>query len=112
MQILRMHACVSSLAPPGRRSPSLISLLLPRAPRSVSLLLIDAEGTDADVLAQYPFGSLPPARVAFEPMHLSNEQWDSSVARLRSLGYENVAGPWQRAFSSVWHRVNSTEAFL
>ena len=78
---------------------------------AVTLLLVDAEGADADVLEQYPFAELPPARVQFEPMHLTNAAWDRSVSLLRRLGYENVAGPWQTAFASTWHHLNSTEVY-
>jgi hypothetical protein len=101
------HLVEDNLAVESVECLCLSSLL--RSQDSVSLLLVDAEGRDAEVLFQYPWDRLPPARVAFEAMHLSNELWDRTVTLLKSHGYENVMGARQTAWQSVWHRVNSTE---
>ena len=78
---------------------------------AVSLLMIDAEGHDFEVLASYPFGSVPTWRVMFEAHHMRNKDFDSASALLRSHGFEKVAGGY-KAFQVIFHNVNSSEALL
>ena len=52
------------------------------------LLLIDAEGYDAEILGSIDLASCHPLLVAFEHYHLSAEQWRSCQAQVRDAGYE------------------------
>ena len=75
---------------------------------SLSLLMVDAEGHDDSVLRQFPFGTIRPARVIFEAVHLGEVRFLRLAEHLRSWGYEMLGGTTSSA-TSTWHHVNSTE---
>eukprot|EP00308_Calcidiscus_leptoporus_P001326 CAMPEP_0119378932 /NCGR_PEP_ID=MMETSP1334-20130426/50595_1 /TAXON_ID=127549 /ORGANISM="Calcidiscus leptoporus, Strain RCC1130" /LENGTH=311 /DNA_ID=CAMNT_0007398299 /DNA_START=32 /DNA_END=967 /DNA_ORIENTATION=- len=59
---------------------------------NTSLLVIDAEGHDDEVIAAYPLGRprARPRRVIFEAKHLVPERFRAAVSRLQACGYECV----------------------
>ena len=71
---------------------------------AVTLLVVDAEGYDYNVLAQYPWRrpGLKPWRVVFESSHLQNADFDSAAELLRSHGYRQLSGGYHR-FINEWH---------
>jgi hypothetical protein len=58
-----------------------------RAEVNVTLLVVDAEGQDEEVLLQYPFARLPPDALVYESIHLSPEAADRLAGWLESRGY-------------------------
>ena len=74
--------------------------------RTVTLLFIDAEGHDVDVLFKYPFGLVPTARVAFEAIHLSNSAWRSAVKLLHDHRFESIDAHPGGQVLSTWHNVS------
>ena len=76
--------------------------------RRVTLLMIDAESNDLDVLRVYPFGRSPPCRVIFEASNMPRDEFEQGARLLRRHGYRHVEGG-HGAPLSVWHHVNSTE---
>ena len=78
---------------------------------SVTLLMIDAEGYDLEVLKQFPFERLQPARVVFETLNLSDADNNAAVAFMMRLGYANVVGGLGKVGMSIWHHPNSTESY-
>lgn len=53
----------------------------------VDLLQIDAEGSDAEILALFPYDRLKPPIIHFEIVHLSKAQREDCLGRLASLDY-------------------------
>ena len=78
---------------------------------SVTLLMIDTEGYDFEVLKQYPFDRLMPARVVFESMHLSNIDCNAAASFMMRLGYANILGGLGKVGMTIWHHPNSTERY-
>ena len=70
--------------------------------RRVSLLVVDAEAHDYEVLAQFPFGRVPVERVVFEATHMRNADFDAAAALLSSHGFVPLRGGFKAA-SNVWH---------
>ena len=79
-----------------------------RRGRRLSLLVVDAEGHDDAVLSQFPFETVRPARVLFEPNHLGPHRFYGIAGRLRAWGYELLSGT-PTSYIVTWHNVNSTE---
>tara|TARA_B100000927_G_scaffold194090_1_gene156579 strand:- start:156 stop:515 length:360 start_codon:yes stop_codon:yes gene_type:complete len=79
--------------------------------RRLSLLMIDAEGYDDAVLFQFPFATIRPARILFEPMHLRSRRFYKLARHLRTWGYEMLGGT-PKDYISTWHHVNSTEVLI
>ena len=75
--------------------------------RSVTLLTIDAEGADLEVLRQWPFDALPTTRVMFEAAHLSHAQFEEAAELLERHGFRFVAGDYG-AIASEWQHVHRT----
>ena len=77
---------------------------------TVTLLTVDAEGHDFDVLNSYPFDvpHLRPWRVHFEARHLSRASYLNATALLSAHGYGHVAGS-RRAEADTWHLIASAE---
>ena len=59
--------------------------------RSVDLLIVDAEGLDADIIEGYPFDLRPPTRIIFEAMHLTRERRRELGRFLTQLRYTCIA---------------------
>jgi hypothetical protein len=74
--------------------------------RTITLLLIDAEGHDVDVLLKYPLGIVPTARVAFEAMHLTDSAWRTAVKLLRDHGFESIDFQPREQVLSTWHNTS------
>ena len=74
----------------------------------VTLLFIDAEGHDHEVLLEYPFDVFPPQRVVFEAVNIGRANFEVAAAHLRAHGYRFVTGGlgWPH---SVWHHLNATQ---
>lgn len=68
----------------------------------VDLLVVDAEGFDAAVLAQYPFAEVPTSRVIFESFHLDDEQFEAATRVLRGHGFHHVSGK-RRDYFHTYH---------
>ena len=79
--------------------------------RRLSLLVIDAEGYDDAVLFQFPFATIRPARVLFEPTHMRSRRFYKLAQHLRAWGYE-MLGRTPKSYISTWHHVNSTEVLI
>ena len=77
-----------------------------RRQRIITLLLIDTEGHDVDVLLKYPFGLVPTARVAFEAMHLTDAAWQTAVKLLHDHGFESIDTQPRGQVLSTWHNVS------
>lgn len=74
---------------------------------SVQLLVVDAEGFDADVLFQYPFGRVRTARVVFEHYHLNT----TAKAAINSLLHRHGFVPLEKdGFTQAWRHANSSVA--
>lgn len=79
------------------------------APQSLTLLMIDAEGHDHDVLREYPFARYPPSRVIFEASNMGRDDFESSAMLLRRHGMRHVSGGHGTPMS-VWHRLDANAA--
>jgi hypothetical protein len=66
---------------------------------------------DFEVLKQYPFERLRPARVVYESTHLSNIDNNLAAAFMMRLGYANILGGLGKVGLVVWHHLNSTETY-
>lgn len=66
---------------------------------------------DYEVLKQFPFDRLRPARVVYESLHLSNADNNAAAAFMMRLGYGNILGGLGKVGLSVWHHLNSTESY-
>jgi hypothetical protein len=66
----------------------------------VALLVVDAEGHDSNVLAQFPFDRIKPAAIVFEAKHLADDDFARVSLRLRALGYVCAWGRCSR--SNPW----------
>ena len=75
-----------------------------KSERSVTLLAIDAEGFDLEILRQWPFDVLPTARVSFEAAHLSDANFEAAAALLEGKGFRYVSGGYG-AYLSEWQHV-------
>lgn len=70
------------------------SLLERHGIQAIDLLQIDTEGFDFEVIKMFLSTGILPAAINYEHLHLSNEDRESCVALLGSLGYKLVqAGP-------------------
>lgn len=75
---------------------------------SPTLVVIDAEGSDVDVLRKMPLAAdVAPARIIFESKHLLSGVFEEAAALLFDHGYELVGGAFH-ASTSTWHHVNAT----
>ena len=70
--------------------------------KAVTLLIVDAEGFDLNVLQQYPFGRLPTWRVVFEAKHMSRQSFKTAAELLGNHSYRHVTGS-HGAYLSEWH---------
>jgi hypothetical protein len=66
---------------------------------------------DFEVLKQYPFERLRPARVVYESIHLSNIDNNLAAALMMRLGYANILGGLGKVGLTVWHHLNSSETY-
>ena len=82
-----------------------------RATRPVTLLMIDAEGYDAEVLKQYPFDRIPTWRVVYETSHLSSDSIRSSAKLMMSHGFVNLLGGLAKLPMTMWHHRESAEVY-
>lgn len=78
----------------------------------VTLLLIDVEGHDLEVLRSFPFERTRTARVIYESVHLSEEGRREAARLLLRSGFANVYGGLARDPMVVWHHLNSSERLL
>lgn len=69
------------------------------------------EGYDFEVLKQFPFERLRPARVVFETAHLSSMDNNAAASFMMRHGYANVLGGLGKVMMSIWHDPNSTEVW-
>ena len=74
--------------------------------RAVTLLVIDTEGSDLEVLRQWPFESLPTWRVVFEARHMSDQHFEEAAALLERRGFFFLGGAYG-AFTSDWHHADA-----
>ena len=81
--------------------------MAPAESRRLTLLLIDAEGHDAQILSRFPFERVPVSRVTFEAQHLPNVDFRAAGEALQRHGFELVFGGFKAALST-WHHVNAT----
>ena len=81
------------------------------ATRSVTLLMIDAEGFDDHVLHAFPFGSVHVDRVIYESQHLSTARAFLAARLMHSHGFVSVNAPLTPSGESVWHHGRSREVF-
>jgi hypothetical protein len=79
---------------------------------AVSLLQVDAERHDYEVISQYPFDKLPTWRVIFEATHMTGQTFNATASLLRSHGFVCVLGKHKGAAMSVWHNFHSKEPLL
>lgn len=79
-------------------------------PRTVTLLVIDAEGYDGEVLQHYPFRARPPTRVVYESTHLGQSGINRAAALLMGFGYVNILGGLGRVPFAVWHHPNGSQS--
>ena len=77
----------------------------------ISLLVIDTEGYDLEVLQQVPFGTVPIWRVVYETSHLSLRDTHAAATLMMQAGFANVLGGLAQTALSVWHHVNSSEVW-
>lgn len=56
----------------------------------IDLLFIDAEGYDDEVLYSYPFETLKPTRIVFEPKHMSLLRFNKIEHYLKRLNYKEI----------------------
>ena len=117
------HNCLSKFISGNLRSTSVPCACLQHELALLgtpSLLFVDAEGHDDDVIGRYPFHSHPPWRVVWEPKWMSEVRCRAAGRRLRSHGYvcleqmqtQNSTvdlGCSCRGGTSTWHLLNSTE---
>lgn len=75
---------------------------------SVELLTIDAEGFDADILFQYPFGRVRTARVVFEDFHLNASAKVAASALLESHGFVLLED--KDGYNKAWRHLNASVA--
>ena len=75
-------------------------------PRAVTLLVIDTEGHDLEVLRQWPFASLPAFRVVFEARHMSDASFEQAAEHLSRHGFHYVAGAYG-SYVSEWHHIDA-----
>ena len=85
----------------------LVPKLFSQSHSAPTLLLIDAEGRDADVLWQWPFDVVKPPRIAFESTHLLRPDLVAVVRLLLSQGYANLHGALRHSPMSLWQLVES-----
>lgn len=88
--------------------------------RSLTLLLIDAEGYDYEILSQWPFDTAKPLRIGFEAVHLSSQKLYAASNMLCRNGYVSIPGrhriygqlpPHKRHTQlHVWHLLSDLEA--
>ena len=74
---------------------------------AVTLLVIDTEGFDQNVLLQYPFETLPTMRVVFEANKMPNRVFDAICGFLHRHGYIHLSGGYKSAIST-WHHRDAT----
>ena len=80
--------------------------------RAVDLLVIDAEGYDADVLRAFPFARVHTARVIFEPYHLSGYKKQLAKNVLTAHGFEMIRAQgwavqeWKKKLANFTHNNN------
>lgn len=87
---------------------SMVPRLLTEASRhAISLLMIDTEGHDLNVLQQYPFARVPTERVIYETLHLQDHEIVIAAKHMRSHGFVSLMAPLSRSRFSVWHRNHS-----
>lgn len=80
---------------------------------SVTLLLVDAEGFDADILRRYPFGRVPTTRVMFEKFHLNASAVHATAELLRSHGFMPVPSEsYKDAYTETWHHTTHDTPLL
>ena len=72
---------------------------------AVNLLVVDTEGFDFRVLAQYPFARLRTYRVIFEAIHLQQWEFVAAAELLHKHGFAHVSGGYRG--NSVWHHRNA-----
>lgn len=99
-------AVVNNVRRIATRCLCLATELAERAITHVDLLMVDAEGYDAQTLRAFPFGAVRVDRIVFEATHMPNVQFRALASHLRSFGFEHVAGSF-RAYDSTWHRTAS-----
>ena len=73
---------------------------------NVTLLQIDAESHDVDVLREYPWSISRPWRVSFEA-GFDRSKFEEAVSILRTQGYAHVSGSLGAPLS-IWHRVDDS----
>ena len=66
---------------------------------------------DYQVLKQFPFHRVKPARVVFETMHLSNVDNNAVAAMMMRHGYTNILGGLGKVGMSIWHDAMSKEVY-
>ena len=109
MDRLVMNRIVAHQVPCGCLATE-VSVL--RATRPVTLLMIDAEGYDAEVLKQYPFDRIPTWRVVYETSHLSTDSIRSSAKLMMSHGFVNLLGGLAKLPMTMWHHRESAECTM
>ena len=77
---------------------------------SVALLMVDAEGSDLEVLRQYPFDAVRTRRVAYETLHMSPPAIRAAAAIMMRAGFANILGGLTQTPMSVWHHTNGCVA--
>ena len=70
----------------------------------ISLLVIDCEGHDFQVLRAFPFHLVRVERVIYESTHLSKQDRLAAAELMHALGFISVMAPLSSTPGSVWHR--------
>mmetsp|Transcript_3280 Transcript_3280/g.9521 ORF Transcript_3280/g.9521 Transcript_3280/m.9521 type:complete len:318 (+) Transcript_3280:7-960(+) len=76
-----------------------------------TMLVVDVEGFDAEVLAAFPFGSgAKPAQVVYEISHMSTPDFKRLTRELTHLGYACIAGcrNQPREMNAEWHLLGAS----
>ena len=74
---------------------------------ALPLLVVDAEGSDHNVLAAFPFDAVPVWRVVFEANRIGPQSFRQAVKTLRGHGFYHVRGAqgaqseWQHATAPI-----------
>ena len=74
---------------------------------ALPLLVVDAEGSDHNVLAAFPFDAVPVWRVVFEANRIGPQSFRQAVTTLRGHGFYHVRGAqgaqseWQHATAPI-----------